>query len=202
MVALLAAPALAGCMANDDGEGSASFYVKDAPTDEFAEIHVVFSSIEVHKAGGSDDDETESNETKDKSASGWMTVYENATGADIDLLAASAPDAAYFLGEANLSAGKYTQIRIHTDAAYGVDLDGNRVNFTLSNGVLKVVRSFDVNASSETRIVLDFDLDRAIKGSDAGGWRMSPVIGKTRIDTVADSESGADVAQEGELTTV
>lgn len=179
--------ALSGCVGSDSG--TASFYVKDAPTNEFDEIHVVFNKITVHKAG-----DDAGNETGNETESGWITVYENATGQDVDLLNASG-NKAVFLGEADLEAGKYTQIRIYAESAYGV-IDGEEIPINLANGVLKVVKSFNVG-DSETRIVLDFNLDKSVKQA-GGAWKMTPVIGKTYAQEVDSEESGEEVHTEGE----
>lgn len=184
-ILLLATASLAGCVG--DGAGSASIYVKDAATDDFDEIHVVFTAVLVHAAG---------NDTEDGS---WLTIWENSTGRDIDLLDLSG-DRAAFLGEADLDAGKYTQIRIEATQAYGIQ-DGTRVAIELVNPTLKVVRSFDIEAGKETQIVLDFDLDRSVK-ENPQGWRMTPVIGKTTVNVVDDDASGADVHEEGEVTEI
>lgn len=210
--------ALAGCtFPGDDGDGtgSASIYVKDAPTDEFSEIHVVFTEVRVHRAeaehsGASTSDSMGDNETMDDSMDGmddnetdddggdWVTVFENETGVDVDLLNTSGARAA-FLGEADLTAGRYTQIRITVEEAYGIDADGGRHDFAVSSGTLKVVRSFDVESGQETRIVLDFDLDRSLHETGHGDWRMTPVIGKTHVDEVEDEESGEESSEEGEV---
>lgn len=182
----LAATAFAGC--TESGQGSASVYVKDAPTDEFDEIHVVYTKVEVSRAG---DNETDG---------GWVTLFENATGADVDLLSANGSRAA-FLGEETLEAGRYGQIRVHVLEAYGVR-DGERVDFRVPSGTLKVVRSFEVEAGMETRIVLDFDLDRSLKETGNGDWIMTPVVGKTLATVVEDAGSGEDVADEGDIQEV
>ncbi len=180
---LIVGVAFSGCMT--EGTGSASVYVKDAPTDEFDEIHVVFSKVSVHKGG-------------DNSTNGtWMTLFENATGQDLDLLNLSGNRAA-FLGEANLTAGTYTQIRIEVLEAYGIQ-NGTRVDFTVPSGTLKVVRSFELEAGKESRIVIDFDLDRSIKQTGKA-WKMTPVIGKTTVTVVDSQASGAEAHEEGEAT--
>lgn len=51
---------MAGCL--DSGDGSASLYIKDAPTDEFSEVHVVFSQAYVHQAGEDGGEETSDGE--------------------------------------------------------------------------------------------------------------------------------------------
>lgn len=180
----LLAVSLAGCTAS--GSGTASIYVKDAPTDEFDEIHVVFTKVEVHAGNETD--------------GAWITVYENATGQDIDLLDASG-DRAAFLGEAELDSGDYQQIRIHATGAYGIQ-NGSRIDFQLAPTPLKVVQSFTVDADRETRIILDFDLDRSIVKMGPNGYRMTPVIGKTTTEIVEDDESGAEAHEEGEVASV
>lgn len=61
---LLVAAAFAGCMSysNDDspGEGTVSFYVKDAPADELRAVFVTFDAVQVHRAGSGDDDALQS----------------------------------------------------------------------------------------------------------------------------------------------
>ncbi len=204
---LLAGALLPGCFG--DEQGSASVYVKDAPTDKFDEIHVVFTKVEVHaadsvaddgdEAGDADDNETDDEGNQTGALAGWKTVFSNATGVDVDLLNASGARAA-FLGEADLEAGKYTQVRVHVKEAYGVQ-NGTRVNITVSSGTLKLIHPFDVEADKETRIVLDFDLDRSLRqqGMD-GAWRMTPVVGTVSADVVEDDASGEEAGDEaGEI---
>ncbi len=186
VLSILVLAMLAGCFAPEEPEqGSVSIYVTDAATDEFDEIHVVFHDVMVHGAGN---------------GTGWITVFQNETGLDIDLLNLTGARSA-FLGEANLTAGKYTQIRINASEAYGIQ-NGERVEITLANSKLKVVKSFNITAGSETRIVLDFDLDRSVHKQGPHGWKMTPVIGKTFVETVAGDESGADVHDEGEVAEI
>ncbi|MFA5943399.1 MAG: DUF4382 domain-containing protein [Candidatus Thermoplasmatota archaeon] len=197
---------LAGC-SSSGGDGSASVYVKDAPTDEFDEIHVVFTKVEVHAAGDdgddaddSEDSTTDDNETDgddDNSTAGWRTLFEDSAGVDVDLLNASGTHAA-FLGEADLPAGKYTQLRITVTEAYGID-NGTRVPITVSSGTLKLNHPFDVEEAAETRIVLDIDLDRSLHQQGGGAWRMTPVVGSVEAEEVDDEESGEDASEEGEI---
>ncbi len=189
-ILLVLAIALAGCTASGE-EGSASIYVKDAPTDEFDEIHVVFTEVRVHESGA------ESDEDAEESDGGWMVLFENASGQDIDLLAANGTAAA-FLGEADLPAGNYTQIRIIVQSAYGIK-DDNRVPITVSSGTLKMVQSFEVQADMETKIIIDYDLDRSLHQQGNGAWRFTPVIGKTTTEIVEDATSGEETANEGEI---
>ena len=210
--ALLTALALAGCTSTS-GDGSASVYVKDAPTDEFDEIHVVFTKVEVHASGdGVDAEDAEADADADGNATagadnatagssgGWKALFEDAAGVDIDLLNASGARAA-FLGEADLAAGKYTQLRIHVKSAYGV-VNGTPVPITVSSGALKLTQPFTVEAGEESRIVIDIDLDRSLRQQGNDAWRMTPVVGSVDVEHVDDESSGAESESPGEIVAI
>lgn len=198
---VLLAAFTAGCAAG--GDGSASIYVKDAPTDEFDEIHVVFTKVEVHAAGdGGDDDDEDGDDGNgtDNATAGWKVLFSDASGVDVDLLNATGSQAA-FLGEADLAAGRYTQLRVTVKSAYGVD-NGTQVPLTLSSGTLKLNHPFTVKADAETRLVLDFDLDGSLHQQGNGAWRMTPTVGSVTADEVDDSESGEESAEPGDVEDV
>lgn len=183
-VALLG-PAFAGCVTGDGGDGSASFYVKDAPSDEFKHVNVTFSEVQVHFAGnGSSED------AADEEGDGqWITVVDEER--TVDLLNFQQEDSRAFLGEANLTAGTYTQIRVTVDDAYGISADdGSREDITVSSGTVKVVRSFEIAEGEETRVILDIDLDRSLREQGNGQWRMTPVIGKTIVEENPSTPNG------------
>jgi hypothetical protein len=230
-VALLAALAFAGCSSSPSynsgssggttgsatsGTGSASAYVKDAPGSDFKEVHVVFTEVAVHRSGnGTMDNGTMGNMTMGNGTSmpgmsdngtgngtdgGWTVVFSDAAGVDVDLLNTTGARAA-FLGEANLTAGHYEQVRITVQSAYGIAQDGTRSNITVSSGTLKSVRSFDVVAGNETRITIDIDLSHSLHQTGQG-WRMTPVIGKTTAAVVDGRSSGRDVDHPGDVRDV
>lgn len=227
---VLLASGLAGCATG--GDGSASLYVKDAPTDEFNEIHVVFKNAYVHQGGDENDgDDGEDGAPEDDGGqggppgieagtgleaqqrqqqggstgqfseqAGWIELAADPDGIDVNLLNATGTQAA-FLGEANLSAGLYTQIAVVIDDAYGIDEDGERVEITVPSGIGRVVRSFNVSAGDETQIIIDLELDRALTESGQG-WKLTPVFGKTTTRTVDDESSGEDAHEPGEVAEV
>ncbi len=180
-VALLG-PAFAGCVTGDGGDGSASFYVKDAPSDEFEHVNVTFSQVQVHFAGnGSDGNESDEGE--------WITVVDEER--TVDLLNFQEENSRAFLGEANLTAGTYTQIRVTVDDAYGISADdGSREDIVVSRGTVKVVRSVEIAEGEETRVILDIDLDRSLREQGNGQWRMTPVIGQTIVEENPSTPNG------------
>lgn len=230
VAAVVLASSLAGCATS--GEGSASLYVKDAPTDEFEEIHVVFTEAYVHEGGDEGNETEDENETdaggppegsggpggqgpqasfsqhggsggqenRFSEQAGWITLASDADGIDVNLLNATGTKAA-FLGDANLSAGTYTQIAVVVQDAYGIDDNGSQVPITVPSGVGRVVSSFDVQAGQETQIIIDLELDRAMTQS-GDGWKLTPVFGKTTTRTVDDSEAGSEAHEPGEVAEV
>lgn len=244
LIAALAFVGLAGCASDSDsdggsaGAGSASVYVKDAPADDFREVHVLVSQAAVHRSGGSGNDTgnttvtgtgtstatatgtstglgntsitasvsvsasaTVSPSSGPANEAGWTVLFTSAAGVDIDLLNTTGAKAA-FLGEADLPAGHYQQIRLTILSAYGIKDDGSRVNITVSSGTLKVVKGFEVEEGMETRITLDIDLEKSLKQQGNGDYRMTPVIGKTSTAVVADAESGEDASEAGDVEDV
>ncbi|HLF17034.1 MAG TPA: DUF4382 domain-containing protein [Candidatus Thermoplasmatota archaeon] len=179
----MTAVALSGCSSGDGA--SASIYVKDAATDEFDEIHVVFNEVSIHQSQSADPEV----------GAGWKTLFSDEAGQDVDLLDASGNRAA-FLGEAGLGAGHYQQIRVNVTAAYGVR-DGVRTDFTVEKETLKFSGSFRVAEGNETRIVLDIDLDQSVD-QDGSTWTFSGK-GHTTAEQVKDSESGDDADDQGEV---
>jgi uncharacterized protein DUF4382 len=221
----LALSLLAGCTTpssdggEDSGPGYVGFYVKDAPSDEFSSVFVTFSRVDVHRAGGADENATESPSpsanatattanstspsptnstaasnstaaTASGSDAGWITIVNSSKSIDLKQFQG---DAKAFLGGANISAGKYTQIRIYVDRAYGVK-NGTEVNFTVPSGTLKIVRPWTVEAGKETRLVVDFDLDKSIQKTGNGAYHLKPTL-KLEIEHVA-SGSGSEGATE------
>jgi hypothetical protein len=228
---LLLAAALAGCSSStsdgdSSGTGSASAYVKDKPSDDFREVHLVFTEVAVHRSAGTENgtsttatgtatgvSTTVGNTTISASATasatatstaqeaGWVVVFADATGVDIDLLNTTGAKAA-FLGETDLAAGRYQQVRVTVKEAYGVYDNGTRANITVSSGTVKSVKSFEVESGQETRVTIDLDLERSLHQQGNGEWRMSPVIGKTSAAVVDDEDSGEEQAQPGDVEDV
>lgn len=208
-------------------EGSASVYLKDAPADDFREVHVVITEVAIHRSAGEANGTTSATGTTTGSANGtadngtvslsasasatgtgspgaeagWIVVLSDAEGVDVDLLNTTGARAAY-LGEAELDAGRYQQVRIEVAEAYGVTHDGERVNITVSSGTLRVTGGFEVVAGNETRVTVDIDLERSLREQGSGAWRLTPVIGRTTAAEVEDASSGEEAAEPGEVQDV
>lgn len=182
-VALLG-PSFAGCVQGGAGSGTGAIYVKDAPEDEFSHVNVTFTSVRVHR-GGNDTGE-------------WVTVAENATGREVDLLAFSGADARALLGASELPAGTYNQVLINVSDAYGIDKDsGDRVDFTLTRPQLRLTRAWQIEENQTTHVIADLNLDRSIVRQGQGQYRFNPVIGQVIVESGGEPSSRRDAAAGG-----
>ena len=104
-------------------------------------------------------------------------------------------DARKFLGGADVEAGKYTQIRIHVDRAYGV-ANGSEVNLSVPSNTLKITRPWTVEAGGETLLTVDFELDKSIHRTGQGKYMLKPVL-KLSVEN-KENDDGADEGDDSE----
>lgn len=145
-------------MSDSSESGKVSIYVKDLP-DDWIHVNVTFSEVKIHKADAGNE-------------SGWYGLsIKNQT---IDL--ASLTNVSELLAWGNVSAGKYTQIRLVVVSVVGTMENGTMVNFTVPSGELKTTHPFNVTAGHTETLTLDFDLSKSIT-HNASGWKFKPVLG-------------------------
>lgn len=159
---------LGGCSEDDDnppaggGTGTVRLYMVDAPA-IFDAVNLVVTRVEVHQSGAD-------------SASGWV-VLKN-TASTYNLLTFRNGQAA-LAGEASVSAGTYSQIRLIIGAGSNVVVGG--VPFTLEldasiqNGLV-IDHQFTVGAGASYDLTLDFNVAQSIILTLSGTYRLDPVI--------------------------
>jgi hypothetical protein len=137
--------------------------VTDAPPKkEVTSINVTVTSVEIHKAGASADDE-----------SGWLPM--KLSGANtFDLLQISGLESV--LATSDLTPGTYTQIRMDVTKV-SVTFKGSQPEAAkLPSDKLKFTQPFEVAAGQTTVLLFDFD---ALKSLNVTGWgrvTFKPVI--------------------------
>lgn len=137
--------------------GSLEVWVTDAPGD-VQRLDVTVSEIQVHRA--SDDTAGED---------GWITVISDSRTFDLIALR----DAQEFLGEEELEAGHYTQIRLSVD---NVTVNGTEAEIKLPSGELKVIGQFEIKADCTTALTLDFDAEASLDYTPQGKAIFQPVV--------------------------
>ena len=186
--------------------GTLSLSLTDASTTAFKAIYVTIDKVLVHKNGTS------------SGKSGWFTV---ATPGQTYNLLELVNGLTAILGECELEAGRYRQIRLmigmvpesannilglaHPYANYIILNDGADTveKLKIPSGFrsgLKLVHSFQVPAGAVVELVLDFDACRSVVRTGSGRYRLKPTI--KVIDTnnksfvsgaVADSDTGQPI---------
>ena len=104
----------------------------------------------------------------------WISIDLSDNATTFDLLKIKGIE--QFLGSSNVTAGKYTQVRLVVDSIK-VAL-GNQApqDAEVPSKELKLVHPFDVSANGTTALVLDFDADKMVTVTGAGKIIVKPVI--------------------------
>lgn len=169
--------ALVGCAVGQTGPaatkpnvGAVEMWVTDAPrSDNVTEIWVTVNEVKIHKvetgnvSGNGSSNETEGQVDDAADTGGWISI--NLTGPNrFDLLTLRGENGTglqQILSTANLTEGRYTQIRM-TVGKVEVKIDGVLKDAALPSGKLKFVHPFDVEADSTTKLLFDFDADKFV----------------------------------------
>ncbi len=177
----LATMALAGCI----GDTSSTLYVKDALTDDVAEVHVTFTKAQVKAEGGD-----------------WSTVFDGKE--TIELLSLSAADAKESLASFDLAPGNYDGLRIAVSEVMVVDHDGQETLLNVFGNIVSIAEDFTVGTDG-IDILVDFDLDA---GVDMEAGTYTPVVKDVQtsdddsdldgIDDVDDTDDDGDGIQDNE----
>ena len=147
------------------GRGILSVRLTDSPYKAAGAVLVTISEVSVHRSGG-----------------GWVTVSDDLHVCDLKQLEDGASDT--LVGEVELTAGHFTQIRLivlaaalyespaveGTDPCDAVPMNEEQsVSMDVPSGTIRLTRQFTVAADGLTTISLDFDGDRSIRQIGNGG---------------------------------
>lgn len=158
-------------------KGNLIVAVKDAKVklfggNELLSLNLTVKSVQVHKTGTND---TDNNIT----AAGWITISNDTR--EFDLLNYTG-DVTAILGEKELDAGRYTQIRLYISSAIArisMWISGTTMirnyNTTIPSNVLKLIHPFTVDANKTLVLTLDFDVENSVSRPE-GIWTFKPTI--------------------------
>ncbi len=140
--------------------------VTDPPPADVESAVVYLKNIEVHKVSANTSDNTSDN------ASGWIPIIGAPPSFDLmDVIGVE-----QILGSANITAGKYTQIRMDVDRVEVETVDGDNFTAEVPSGKLKIVRPFSVEAGGKTTLTLDFDGEKSLILTGSGKFLFKPVV--------------------------
>ncbi|MFC1912805.1 DUF4382 domain-containing protein [Chloroflexota bacterium] len=183
--------------------GTVRINVTDAPAKEVTSIMVTISEVSVHLAGAVQEQEQEQSEggqvqeqeqeqqQSQQGQGGWLAIEIANDDKSFDLFDVAGIE--QFLGESEVTAGKYTQIRLTIETVEVALGDGVLQPATVPSGVLKFVRPFDVVDGGVTEILIDFDAEKSVTVTGAGKILVKPVVKLT-----VEGESSAGQPEEDE----
>jgi hypothetical protein len=145
----------------NDGTGTLVMQLTDAPGLNITEALVDISQVAVHYGGINQND---TNGT-------WITVVNETQTFDLIEL----QDATEVLGEEDLTAGWYTQIRLYVDNAL-VTIDGVQYDLKISSKNVKLITPFLVQDNQTLTLTLDFDVNKSVHETGNGKYIMRPTI--------------------------
>jgi hypothetical protein len=198
LVMVAAALLLSGCGSPDPASttGTLSARMVDAGLPGLAAIYVTVGHIDVHPQGGN-----------------WKTVLIPQTTVNLlELVNGMQMN----LGQADLPAGPYTELRLllggipddslnilaapHPHANYLIDEAGRVQELAVHGGLqtgIKLAGGFTIAAGRTTLLILEFDTAQSLeKTGNAGGYQHRPVI-KVMPAGLLTAEGGQTLAQSG-----
>lgn len=111
----------------------------------------------------------------DSSTAGWYTIVEESQTFDLIAL----QDVTDVLGEEELTAGKYTQIRLTVEKAEITINNSGEIevhNLTIPSNKVKLVKSFWIYEDEATVLTLDFDVYESVHKAGKDKYIMRPTI--------------------------
>ncbi|MBI2288711.1 MAG: DUF4382 domain-containing protein [Chloroflexi bacterium] len=85
-------------------------------------------------------------------------------------------EVAAVLGSANVTAGRFTQIRMEVEKVLVVTVGGDNFTAEVPSGELKIVRPFNVGGGVKTVLTLDFDGEKSLISTGQGKFLFKPVV--------------------------
>jgi len=162
VLASLALLVFGGCTSDNnpstaDGKGTMQVSMVDAPASAYDSIVVVVTEVSVHSNTSSESWITLSNETKTYNLLSLVNGVEAV------------------MGQTQLSAGTYSQLRLTLGDSCWVYASGVKIALKIPSTEIKLNINAQITANATYKIVLDFDATRSLV-TTAGGLIMKPVI--------------------------
>ena len=199
--------------------GTVQVYVTDAPPDqEITSVNLTVSRLEIHRATAEQeqeqeqegsDNETEEQEQEQEGQGEWISINITGNMTTFDLLKVKGVEE--FFGDAEVEAGKYTQLRLIVDEARVALNGGEPQKAKVPSNEVKIVHPFDVTTGENTAILLDFDAEHSVIITGAGDIQVKPVVklsikpgqsgkpeDKGKSDEDQEENEGEDIEEEEE----
>ncbi len=151
------------------GWGIIEIRVTDPPPADVKSAVVHLTNIEVHRVSGD--------------TSGWIPVIGAPPSFDLMVV----DEVTAVLGSANVTAGRFTQIRMDVTEVTGNTTDDVPYTAEVPGRKLKIVRPFNVGGGATTVLTLDFDGEKSLIRTGSNKFLFKPVV-KLSIDYKGEAE--------------
>lgn len=160
--------------------------VTDPPPADVTKAIIYLSNLEVHRVSSNVTDNVSDN-TSDGGGE-WIPVLGAPPSFDLmDVIGVTA-----LLGSVNITAGRFTQIRMDVDKVEVTTTNGENFTAEIPSGKLKIVRPFNVSPGQRTVLTIDFDGEKSLIVTGKGKALFKPVV-KLLIETgKSANDGGAD----------
>jgi hypothetical protein len=172
-VALTLGMAACSTTTESSGTGTLRLRLVDAPAaiEGLEAVTVIFSSVRIHRGAEAEED-----------SSGWIVLMDEtlSEGERTFTLTDLVGGVSAFIGETELDAGLYTQVRIVIQSA-SATISGTTTDLTIPSGSqtgIKLVGGFTIDADVITELTLDFDVAESLREvpPGSGSYKMQPTI--------------------------
>jgi heat shock protein HslJ len=190
--------------------GTLKVYVTDARSREtVTSIMVTVSEVQIHKAlaeqeqeqqqsgTGNQAQEQEQEQQQTQQGEGeWISVNITDDARTFDLLDIEGIE--QYLGQVEVEAVKYTQVRLVVDAVQVEFNDsGELEDARIPSKELKIVHPFNIVKGETTALVIDFDADKMVTVTGSGDIIVKPVV---KLAVRQEKSSGQKDSTKQELT--
>ncbi|MFH1663988.1 MAG: DUF4382 domain-containing protein [archaeon] len=168
--------------------GNLLLSITDKEVEGLEKLDVTISSIEVHRIStenqetnenqnsdlNSDENSGNGNETEQETEQNASWIVFSSEEKTFDLMALKSSEGLKaLLGEKQLDAGKYTQIRLAVKEVKAT-INGETFDVEVPSDKIKLVRNFSIEAGKTTELVIDFSPESVIKTGNT--YKLKPVI--------------------------
>ncbi len=157
--------------------------VTDPPAADVKSAVVYLTNIEVHKAVAEQEMEREQSGSGNQTQEEEQQQIQQGEGEWIPIIGAPPSfdlmdviGITEILGSANVTPGKYTQIRMDVKSVEGLTTDNVSYIAEVPSGKLKIVGPFNVEAGVKTILTLDFDGSKSLVITGKGEAKFKPVV--------------------------
>jgi hypothetical protein len=145
-------------------KGAIEIQVTDPPPANVKSAIVYLTNLEVHRASD--------NQSDNDSGGEWILVSDKPLS--FDLMKVIGVEES--LASANISTGKYTQIRMNVEKVEGVTTDNKSYTAEVPSEKLRIVGPFSIESGAKTVLTLDFDGEKSLALTGQGKAMFKPVV--------------------------